>query len=46
MQKGPNNYYKARELINNKSTNLEKAKAIFYFVRDNIEYKYYYNSER
>ena len=37
---------KARELTNNKNTNLEKARTLFNFVRDNIEYKYYYNSQR
>ena len=37
---------KARELTNNKNTNFEKAKAIFNFVRDNIGYIYYYNSQR
>ena len=37
---------KARELTNNKNTNLEKANAIFKFVRDNIGYVKYYNSQR
>ena len=35
---------KARQLISGHTTTLEKAKAIFNFVRDNITYKYYENS--
>ena len=37
---------KARELTKNLKTDLEKAKAIFYFVRDNIKYVKYNNSQR
>ena len=37
---------KAQELTKGLKTDLEKAKAIFKFVRDNIKYKYYDNSKK
>ena len=37
---------KARALTKGLKTNLEKAKAIFKFVRDNIKYTYYNNSKK
>lgn len=44
--KTPNIVQKAKELTKNLNTDLEKAKAFFYFVRDKISYVRYDNSQR
>ena len=45
-RRAANVVHKAKELIRNKNTDLEKATAIFNFVRDKISYTYYDNSLR
>ena len=45
-RRASNVVHKAKELVKNKKTDLEKATAIFNFVRDKISYSYYDNSLR
>ena len=45
-QRTSNVVHKAKDLIRNKNTVLEKATALFNFVRDKIKYTYYDNSLR
>ena len=45
-RRASNVVHKAKELIKNKNTDLQKATALYNFVRDKINYVYYENSLR
>ena len=45
-RRAANVVHKAKDLIKNKNTDLQKATALYNFVRDSIDYVYYENSRR